>query len=510
MNNKNIKNIIAPLGLFVVFFIICLNNYKDYGIAWDEEAQHLIGEKSYEYVTGQNKELLDFWDRDYGVAIELPLIFIEKALGLKEFREIYLMRRLVNHSLFLLAGIVFYFLAIRLFKSKIAGVSAALFLFLHPRIYAHSFYNTKDIPLLCFFIFSAFLLHLYFNRKNSLSLVCMAIVFALTTNIRIIGVLFPLAFIGLQTFNLYRYKFDFKYVKHLLLFFLIYPTVLIISWPYLWESPLDNFLQVFENMSKFRWTGPVLFQGESILTPDLPPYYLPVWLINTTPILFLVAGGIGVILFLKRLKFNWKEFLADEVNFQLLIQFLILFGPVTAIIVLKSVVYDGWRQVYFIYPSLALFAAFAVSFVIKKYKKNLPIILSILFIPALMHLYYYHPYQGNFFNEYLQTKSKGYLLNNYEMDYWGTSYGEAMSKIVKKVGGENIKICAEGDPGKYNYEFLPSKYKSKVDFVKRAEADYFITNLRWSHNGYDEYEGQIFDQIETPSGVISITYRINK
>ena len=48
--------------------------YSDYGLAWDESLQHDIGLRTYNYVFRGDTTLNGFKNRDYGVAVELPLI----------------------------------------------------------------------------------------------------------------------------------------------------------------------------------------------------------------------------------------------------------------------------------------------------------------------------------------------------------------------------------------------------------------------------------------------------
>src|SRR5690606_17763464 len=55
------------------------------------------------------------------------------------------------------------------------------------------------------------------------------------------------------------------------------------SWPFLWRAPINNLLEVFVNMSKFRWNRNVLLNGEMIKADALPWYYLPEWFAITTP-----------------------------------------------------------------------------------------------------------------------------------------------------------------------------------------------------------------------------------
>jgi hypothetical protein len=50
--------------------------HRNYGIAWDEPEQREIGQQTYSYVFKGDTLLNEFKDRFYGVAVEMPLIFL--------------------------------------------------------------------------------------------------------------------------------------------------------------------------------------------------------------------------------------------------------------------------------------------------------------------------------------------------------------------------------------------------------------------------------------------------
>ena len=70
MKNKNII-----VGIFFgLLILVGLFVYKDYGISWDEPIQHKLGVQTYDYVFGQNEQLLKNSDRFYGQHYEFLLI----------------------------------------------------------------------------------------------------------------------------------------------------------------------------------------------------------------------------------------------------------------------------------------------------------------------------------------------------------------------------------------------------------------------------------------------------
>lgn len=82
--------------LLLIAIVIGLFTYKDYGISWDEPVQQYIGQTNYNYILRGNLTGLNFRNSDYlntrakayGVAYEVPLILLEKILGLKDTRDI--------------------------------------------------------------------------------------------------------------------------------------------------------------------------------------------------------------------------------------------------------------------------------------------------------------------------------------------------------------------------------------------------------------------------------------
>lgn len=86
-------NSVSPGALSVILFGILISlafaNYTDFGISWDESFQRKTGTINYQYVFEGDSTLLTFHDRDYGAAFELPLILIEKFLGLKDSRDVF-------------------------------------------------------------------------------------------------------------------------------------------------------------------------------------------------------------------------------------------------------------------------------------------------------------------------------------------------------------------------------------------------------------------------------------
>ncbi len=174
--------------LFVLAVVVGLCVYQDYGIGWDEPLQREMGMVSYNYVFEGDTTLRSYIDRDHGVGVELPLVMLEKGLGLEDKREVFLMRHVAGHLFFLVGAFCAYVLATRLFANQWMGIAAFMMVWLHPRLYGHSFVNTKDVPLMVMFIVSMLVAHIAFGRGRWPWMLAMGMAVGFATSIRVLGV----------------------------------------------------------------------------------------------------------------------------------------------------------------------------------------------------------------------------------------------------------------------------------------------------------------------------------
>lgn len=254
--------------LLVATCCIALFVYDSYGIGWDELQQHRLGEINYNYVFKGDQSLLSFKDKDYGVAFELPLMIIEKVLNLESSRDVFLSRHLITHFFFLASAFFCFLLVDFIYKNKLLASIGFLLIVLNPRLYAHSFFNTKDIPFMSMFLICFFLIAIAFDKKNNFRFILAGIGIGLLINIRIAGVLLfccVLLFLIIDCFLCRENKKLKQQNIHLiLLLFTVTLATVIISWPFLWNNPFGNFAFAFKNMAVFRFDDNVLFNGDLV------------------------------------------------------------------------------------------------------------------------------------------------------------------------------------------------------------------------------------------------------
>ena len=500
------------LIIFVVTLLIGLNIYKDYGVAWDDTTQREIGQVSYNYVFNNDDSLFKYRDKDYGVGFELPLIIVEKQLGLTDTRDVFLMRHLLTHLFFLFSMLVGYMLIYKLFKNKFIACVGFLMLVFHPRIYAHSFFNTKDVPFLAMFLLSLAAVYIAFKKDRAKWYLLAGIAAGYTCGTRIMGVIllgFVSLFVLIDIVQALRQKQKVvKQVRNYLLFVAAFILALYVSWPYLWSDPINHFIASYRAFSHYRWHGEVLFRGSLITSTSLPWTYLPIWIGITTPVLWMLFAITGIVLFITRFYKKPLSFLSNTPDRNFLIYFLSFLVPVLAVIVLHSVVYDDWRHLYFIYPPLVMLMAYALDHLMKRYKRNFfreLFAIQAIFIAVFMIKG--HPFQQVFFNQ-LVSHNEGNLKKQFEMDYWGCSYKDGLEWLAKYEKSDSIRVLSI-KPLSNNLLLLPAETRKRFIEVSETEVPYYLpTNYRFAYK--DSFNHPLLHSIKSGNSPVMDIYRVEK
>ena len=489
--------------LFIIFFITGLSCYKDYGISFDEPAQRKIGAVSYNYVFNRDNYLERFDNRSYGVGFELPLTMLEQALHLKHSREQYLMRHIVTHIFFLLGVFCGYVLVYRLFKSHSLACFAFLLLALHPRIYAQSYYNTKDIPFLAIVLMTLAMAQYAFEQNKPKYYLLLGIICGYGTSVRVMELLFVYIFCTFLVIDIIstvvKKEKLVPALKNTGVFIAGFVATIYAAWPFLWRKPIDNFLFAYNTFSGNNF-GSVFFKGQHYLPGTVPGTYLPFWFATTMPVMWLIIGVLGAVLILALAIRNPVRYITNtrERNFGLyLATFAVPFG---AIIIEHFNIYDDWRHLYFIYPSFVLMAIFALHELSKLKLK--PVAYSLIIAQCawvLLFMVRNHPFQFAYFNEFVSHKDE-YLRKNYDFDYYGSSVKQGYDYILSHDKRPIITICYAHEPVFNNYLMLTEQQKKRIVLVEHGNNyDYYITNFR---NHPEDYE---FPEIVYTAKVLNST-----
>lgn len=483
MKGDKYIHILSVLLLFSVAGVWLFYLKAETGIHWDEPWQQNLGAKSYAYATGESDKLLHIQNRYHGGSFETLAEWISRKTHSFSFTEKVKVRRTVLVFFFLAGALALYFAALELTRKSWAGLLSWVVLFCTPRIMAHAAFNTKDIPVLaaaCIFLWSIFA---FKNRPGYLWAIVSAGSCALMISLRIPAVYTLLIWGMVWLFKTADRSLDIKKAIGILFAFGITATLAtVLFWPVLWHKPMFHFVEAWRFMSRFPWDNPVLFMGSFYQAADLPWYYIPFWVIITVPPLWLIGVFSGMVIGVVML---WKRKTEPALHVVVLMAFVLI--PVLAVIMLKSVVYDEWRHVFFIYPGMILLVVYGVYHLLEivNYKKN--VVFFLLFLAALQiaEFVLWSSKNKEYTYLYFNPVFRSYACGNMEQDYWGLSYKQANSYLLELYKHEPLHIGYVHTPGIYNFWNLHDSDKAKLRQVPYHEVEYLITNHRFEKESFN-------------------------
>jgi len=484
-----------------VLAITGINTYKTYGTQWDEYLQRNMGRVNYNYIAEGNDSLLILNGRDYGIVVELPLYALEKKFAPDQPAASTFIRHLACYFLFCVGVFFFYLILLKLRFSNWWAFFGALMLVLSPRIYGHAFINSKDVPLMVFYIIAYYALLCFIEKPDIKRSFFLALSTALLIDTRITGVIIvPIAILFFFLFEYQKSNLSFKellnisLLKKLKYYFIFSALLVYLFWPYLWLNPIKNFLVAFLNMSHYRWKGYSLLFGDFLFSFETPWYFSLSWIALTTPLLYLFLYFVGFtsivyqIVRLKKQVFKHKEILEKLMALSLFML------PLLAIIILKSVLYDTWRHVYFVYPFLLIVGMYGAQWIFEKLKNKMMkwasvALFTVLLTVELVKMANAFPNEYVYFNELVSDKHEN-IRYHYDMDYWGTTFRLGFEKILEIDKRDTIKVTGNCYPAYSNYNLLKNMVPNcRLQYVlKEKEADYYLTNYRFKPNDHDEQQ----------------------
>ena len=525
------------VGLFFLLFLLLgLWLYGDYGVSTDEPAQRAIGQTSLSYIANlfAIPFLLDYSaplsnpasvflgqkDRDYGVAFELPAELLIKLLHLTG-PDIYLFRHLLTFLLFFIAVFYIYKIAKVRYSDWRIGLLAALFLILSPRIFGDSFFNDKDLVFLSVFVLGTYTLVRLALNPTLRTALWHALACGVAIDVRIMAVILPVATVAVLLSLLLRKKSTTSQIILILFTYLLALVIFVVAfWPWLWLDPLGNFLTAFRNMAHFPHVIDMYFMGQIVSSGALPWYYVPVWVGVTTPILYLVLFFLGSSATIIKLASNGKRLWGTNQELLDLIFLGLFAAPLIAVIVLESVLYNGWRQMYFIYPAFILIAVrgFYCLWVYVKAKKRLQVALMIVIVSCLASTCYWmvrwHPYQYLYFNQLAGDSS-----TRFDVDYWAVAYRRPLEKIIGQDRQLSYSIYHKSPFGKewgvWQIDFLRNLHIFSMEdrqriIVDRPEtcSDYIFTVLVGNQKQYSQNPGfELFHELKVDGQIIYSVFK---
>jgi hypothetical protein len=495
---------------FTAFFAVGVLVSDDFGTGWDEPMHRQQGRRMLEYVTEGNPRGVQHHMRYHGPLVDTTLYFLESKLGLEDPYDVYRMRHLCYFLIFF-CGVYFFFRLVERVWGPVIGLVGALFLVTSPRIFADSFYNPKDVPCLALFVVSIYTMVRYLERRTLGSAALHAVATALLLAVRSVGVLVPLLTVGGLLLSLVSRRQEtyspLRTAATLLFYLVLGAGLTVLLWPTLWRDPLFHAARAFSSMTRYGgWPGKVLYFGEHISAEALPWHYVPVWIAISTPASYLILGAVGFGILLKRIVENPLD--TSPARVLMLAALVWFFGPLAAIIALESVVYDGWRHAFFVYPALLLLALFGLVELLRRPRWRVWVagVAALDVAATLSFLILYHPHQNAYFNPIVRMA--GGAEGRFDIDYWGLSYRAGLEHVLASEEGP-VQVAVGNSPGVYNANLLPRRERDRLVFVaERTEAEYFLTNFRFSRETTSPGE-EVFSIRVSGNRVLSV-YRVQE
>lgn len=484
---------ISKLFIVVFFSLLLLYGgliYDDYGISSDEPIQRhhsivmyndlFLKDETYQTLTINTEELptLKQYGVPYGVILQLPLVWVEHMNDFEMTHlEIYEMRHLYNFLWFFVSVIFFYRLAMVLTEGKrYEALLGTLIYVLGPRTLADSFYNIKDALCMALFTISMYYGVMTIRKLTVKNLLLFALFSALCTASRIVGgvvVAACMLVLFLKSIEDGTWK---KIILGCMVMGVLFVGIFIAITPNAWSDIPGTLLKIIKTFSNYTtWNANVKYFGQWINAMQLPWHYLFVWIGMTVPVVYLGFTALGAVNGITYCIKNRKGMSKHEnKGWIYLAVFLILAIPFMYVIVVRPVLYNGWRHFYFMYSVIAALAVMGIHALCKVEGKEILKIggvglLGATFLWVGAWILKNHPYEYVYYNTWIRE----YAADHFQRDYWFVTEQEALQYIVDTDQRNGIPVFSYQG---YTWMFEGTEDDRLVQKTSREAAEYIIAD----------------------------------
>ncbi|NLI52703.1 MAG: hypothetical protein GX417_00090 [Clostridiales bacterium] len=523
---------------FILLLLVGIFVYRDYGVTVDEPIQRIRSLVTYKYIMstlfGRDIPALatypltaTYRGQYYGVFLQLPMVLIEDLTGFTmELQSVWFMRHFITFFYCFLGYLSFYFMSRKIFRNDWLALLGTAMLLLYPRFFASQFFYIKDTLFAATVMASMWATVMYLEKGESFGWgVVFCIVTAISTNLRFIGLIFPALLIG------YLFIRD-LFVRHVFrqspravwkrigvyaalgTGFLL--TYLAIS-PACWTSIFRSFAHTILQFVCFDgWKGTSVLAGGLVPWDAIPWYYIPLWLLVSLPIVYLLLFAVSLPLFLMRAIRSGKAakltavsqvepsgapaasgvlgaMLAAPFHYWIF-AYMIFFVPLLLVILNHSVIYNDWRQMYFLLVPLILCCLFALQQLLQTMQKKfirfatVALLISCLIFQAGW-ICVNHPFEIVFFN-----RAAAAYGDQFDRDTARSSVYSALQYLAAHAPEDEIILnssCTDYQNVIKSIALLPAEQRKR--FGAEESGEYIIETYRniignaVIHEGYDEW-----------------------
>ena len=490
------------LGVWSLFLVAGLAMVDDYGVPWDTEDQRFIAISTLDYILHDDPTLLQRdGDRFYGVAFELPLLLLtERALGLEDPRHVYLARHVLTHLFFLIGGFCCYLLALRLSGDRLVALLVMALFLLSPRLYAHSFFNSKDPVFASAFVVALLFASRAFDKDSVGAYRWSGAMAGLLIHLRIMGaVLFAIVLV-FRAWAWLRAEGPAarrRAAATIGVFALWGGLVLFISLPCLWGDPVGRLAEYWIVLADRPAVHlHILFRGELFSSAALPWDYVLRWFAISQPPVTLLLGllGLGALglaaggVVRRGAGARPGRGLGGEAELRFGVLLATCFAlPLVAFALLRPNTINGWRYFYFLHGPFCLLATFALMGL-----RQLPArgvrtgwlsgaagaLTAAGLCVAAIEMAQIHPNQHLYFNFLVDRKTPEGLRERYATDYWNLMGRQGYEYILRQTPAATInmkprEVHSWADINR-NVQILPAAARNRFTYDPNRDPDFYL------------------------------------
>ncbi|TGD78579.1 hypothetical protein [Hymenobacter wooponensis] len=506
---------------FGLLALLGLALHGDYGVSWDETNNHLNGLVNLKYISSllpagsllryhptfaTTPNIREFPDAHHGPVFEISAVILSYLFTDHDPRSYFLLRHLLIFSLFLVGAWAVYRLGTSWLRDWRWGLLTAALLILSPRFFAEAFYNGKDIVYMAFFTLAMYTLTRLMQQPTAGRVLVHGLATALAIAVRVQGAqLLIFTALGLVLSAKQaegRWQLARGYVIYLLVVLLGVFSV----WPYLWAHTVPELLDVSTHAVRYPWPFTNLYMGQFLSVGQLPWHYVPVWMAITIPLPYSLSAALGLLVALKHCRIRGSLTQLTESGSIAVLVALWLLAPLLVVMLTHTVVYEGWRHLYFIYPALLLWAVQGFRQLLHWSREpGLRLAARLALGLALLEtghtawqIVQLHPYQNVYFSFLPAAKAE----RLFERDYWGLAYRQGLEWMLAHDPAPVVTMRALWHYPLYNNSLiLKPEQRARLRYTPDSTARYYLTGYRWHPQPYLDSLGSEVFTIRAANGI---------
>ncbi len=365
-----------------------------------------------------------------------------------------------------------------------------------PRLFGQAFGNLKDIPFATGYLASIYLIVRFLKqlpKPNWKSAAWLGLAIAFTCSVRIGGlILFAYLGLALGAFLIMK-PFLLKHIfstklclvrllGQIMAILLIGYFAGLLFWPFALQNVFQNPLESLNVMEHYKVSIRQVFEGNWLWSTQLPWYYLPKWLLISTPEAILFGFAVFLPLFFRKLLKNESK----QLNYGLFLLFT-LFFPVIYVIIIGANLYSGERQMLFVLP---LFAVFSSAGIIELYNilnnKKLKIASVLIYFLLMLHPVRLQastfPVNYVYFN--IISGGNKNAWSDYEYDYYFHGLKNSSEYLIEQIENQQVIVASNCNLSNYFENTATVKYRY-VRYLERSSEDwdYGLFGINYIHPG---------------------------